>query len=126
MPSESAEQIARHLTIPVYGIGAGLNVDGQLLIMHDLLGFYQPFRPKFAKCFIPEVILEFCTYLDSLKDVSATGIETRRDGLLILVQLTIEIYIRKVKNKTFPGKEYVYQLSDNALSKLQNSEYWMK
>ena len=126
MPSESAEQITKHLTIPVYGIGAGPNVDGQLLIMHDLLGFYQPFRPKFAKCFIPEVVLEYCTYLDSLKDVSATGIETRKDGLLVLVQLTIEIYIRKVKNKTFPGKEYVYQLSENALTKLQKSEYWMK
>ncbi len=125
MPAESAEQIAKHLDIPVCGIGAGLNVDGQLLIMHDLLGFYQPFRPKFAKCFIPEVILEYATYLDSLKDVSATGIETRKDGLLVLVQLTIEIYIRKVKNKTFPSKEYVYQLSENALSKLQKSEYWI-
>ena len=126
MPSESAEQIARHLKIPVYGIGAGPNVDGQLLIMHDLLGFYQPFRPKFAKCFIPEVILEYTTYLDSLEDVSATGTETRRDGLLVLVQLTIEIYIRKVKNITFPGKEYVYQLSEVALSKLQKSEYWIE
>ena len=94
--------------------------------MHDLLGFYQPFRPKFAKCFIPEVILEYANYLDSLKDISATGIETRQDGLLILVQLTLEIYIRKVKNKTFPGKEYVYQLRENALSKLQKSEYWIR
>ncbi len=126
MPAESTEQIAKHLTVPVYGIGAGLNVDGQLLIMHDLLGFYQPFRPKFAKCFIPEIILEYANYLDSLKDVSATGIETRRDGLLVLVQLTIEVYIRKVKNKTFPGKDYVYQLSENALSKLQISEYWIE
>lgn len=126
MPAESAEQIAKHLTVPVYGIGAGPNVDGQLLIMHDLLGFYQPFRPKFAKCFIPEVILEYTTYLDSLNDVSAIGIETRQDGLLVLVQLTIEIYVRKVKNKTFPGKDYTYQLNENALYKLQKSEYWIK
>ena len=125
MPAESSEQISKHLTIPVYGIGAGPDVDGQLLIMHDILGFYQPFRPKFAECFIPEIILEYCTYLDSIKDVHSMGVETRRDGLLVLVQLTLEIYIRKVKNKTFPREEHVYQLSEKTLSKLHNSEYWI-
>ena len=38
MPRESAEMIATNLEIPVYGIGAGDRVDGQLVIMHDLIG----------------------------------------------------------------------------------------
>ena len=128
IPTESARQISKHLTVPVYGIGAGPYVDGQLLIMHDILGFYQPFRPKFAECFIPEIIYEYCTYLDSIKaikDIHEMGVETRRDGLLVLVQLTLEIYIRKVKNKTFPREEHFYQLSEKALSELRTSEYWI-
>ena len=59
MPSEPAGQIARALKIPVYGIGAGTEVDGQLIIMHDLMGFYASFRPWFAKCYVPEVAAQF-------------------------------------------------------------------
>jgi 3-methyl-2-oxobutanoate hydroxymethyltransferase len=55
MPGEPAGQIARQFDIPIFGIGAGPEVDGQLLIMHDLLGLYQPLRPWFAKCYIPDV-----------------------------------------------------------------------
>ena len=44
MPSEPAGQIAKQLDIPVLGIGAGNEVDGQLIIMHDMMGFYQSFR----------------------------------------------------------------------------------
>jgi 3-methyl-2-oxobutanoate hydroxymethyltransferase len=69
MPPEPAEQIARHLKIPVLGIGAGPLVDGQLVIMHDIMGFYQTFRPWFAKCYIPEVIAEFENYLSKIEDV---------------------------------------------------------
>jgi len=63
MPSEPAAQIAMQLEIPIYGIGAGSDVDGQLVIMHDLMGFYQSFRPWFAKCYIPEVVNRFNEYL---------------------------------------------------------------
>ena len=55
IPAEVGKQIAKRLDIPVLGIGAGDGVDGQLVIMHDLVGFYQNFRPWFAKCYIPEV-----------------------------------------------------------------------
>jgi len=53
MPEEPAAQVARQLHVPIYGIGAGGKVDGQLVIMHDLMGFYDSFRPMFAKCYIP-------------------------------------------------------------------------
>ncbi|GJG86936.1 3-methyl-2-oxobutanoate hydroxymethyltransferase [Gemmatimonadetes bacterium T265] len=50
MPPDAAAQVRAALTIPVYGIGAGPYVDGQLLIAHDLLGsFVGDIRPRFVK-----------------------------------------------------------------------------
>ncbi|HEY0778948.1 MAG TPA: 3-methyl-2-oxobutanoate hydroxymethyltransferase [Gemmatirosa sp.] len=50
MPPEAAQRVRESLTIPVYGIGAGPHVDGQLLIAHDLLGnFVGDIRPRFVK-----------------------------------------------------------------------------
>ncbi len=50
MPSEPAGLIREELEIPVYGIGAGDQVDGQLVIMHDLIGFYhQSDNPQIRK-----------------------------------------------------------------------------
>lgn len=46
---EVAEFITQDLTIPVYGIGAGLHCDGQLLIVSDVLGIWEIFKPKFVK-----------------------------------------------------------------------------
>ncbi|MFC1953566.1 3-methyl-2-oxobutanoate hydroxymethyltransferase [Chloroflexota bacterium] len=46
---EVAELITKELTIPVYGIGAGPNCDGQLLIVSDVLGLWEAFKPKFVK-----------------------------------------------------------------------------
>ena len=49
MPRESAAMIASKLEIPVYGIGAGDKVDGQLVIFHDLMGLFWEFKSKFVK-----------------------------------------------------------------------------
>lgn len=50
MPAESAAYVREHLDIPVYGIGAGPHLDGQLLISHDLLGsFVGDIKPRFVK-----------------------------------------------------------------------------
>lgn len=46
-----AEEIASCLTIPVIGIGAGQNVDGQVLVVHDMLGLNQDFLPKFVRSY---------------------------------------------------------------------------
>jgi 3-methyl-2-oxobutanoate hydroxymethyltransferase len=51
MPAELAEEITRTLSIPTIGIGAGSGCDGQVLVMHDLLGLFDEFRPKFVKRF---------------------------------------------------------------------------
>ncbi|MES3038823.1 MAG: 3-methyl-2-oxobutanoate hydroxymethyltransferase [Bdellovibrionota bacterium] len=49
VPSALAEKIAKALTIPVIGIGAGANVDGQVLVLQDLMGFQTDFSPKFVR-----------------------------------------------------------------------------
>ena len=49
MPTEPAGMIAEKLDIPVYGIGAGNRVDGQLVILHDLVGLFWEFKSKFVK-----------------------------------------------------------------------------
>lgn len=49
VPASLAEQVAKELTIPVIGIGAGGGVDGQVLVMHDMLGVTQEFSPRFLR-----------------------------------------------------------------------------
>jgi len=124
MPSEPAGQIAGQLNIPVYGIGAGDQVDGQLVIMHDLMGFYQAFRPWFAKCYIPEVVHDFSKYIGSIADLKKAGREERKDGLLTLAEMAIQHYIEDVRNKIFPSKDYIYPIKEDELNKLKISKYW--
>ena len=49
IPAELAARVARELTIPIIGIGAGGGVDGQVLVMHDMLGINQGFSPRFLR-----------------------------------------------------------------------------
>lgn len=49
VPAQLAELISRQLDIPTIGIGAGVGCDGQVLVIHDLLGLFDRFTPKFAK-----------------------------------------------------------------------------
>lgn len=49
IPASLAEQVAKELSIPVIGIGAGGNVDGQVLVIQDMLGMNQGFSPKFLR-----------------------------------------------------------------------------
>jgi len=49
MPMDLAEEITERLTIPTIGIGAGLHCDGQVLVIHDMLGLFDDFTPKFVK-----------------------------------------------------------------------------
>lgn len=124
MPSEPAGQIAKQLDIPVYGIGAGQMVDGQLIIIHDLMGFYPSFRPLFAKCYVPSVIEEFAKYITSVEDIRKVGVEERKDGLLVLVSMAIKRYIDEVRSGVFPGEEYSYPLKDSELTALKVSGMW--
>jgi len=74
VPSELAAEISQAVKIPVIGIGAGSATDGQVLVMHDMLGLSLTGRaPKFVKNFMegqPSVQAAFAAYVRAVKDVS--------------------------------------------------------
>ena len=74
VPSELAAEITQAVKIPVIGIGAGSATDGQVLVMHDLLGLSLTGRtPKFVKNFMqgqPDVQAAFAAYVRAVKDIS--------------------------------------------------------
>lgn len=49
IPAKLAEKVSKELTIPTIGIGAGSGVDGQVLVLHDMLGITQDFSPRFLR-----------------------------------------------------------------------------
>lgn len=124
MPSEAAHQVSLHLKIPVLGIGAGNKMDGQLIIMHDLLGFYSSFRPWFAKCYVPEIIKDFAESIN-VPNIKKYGIDTRDDGLNKIVYLAIKKYVDEVHNHIFPSDEYIYPIKPEELESIKKSTYWL-
>ena len=81
VPNQLAREVAESLTIPVIGIGAGNGVDGQVLVMHDMLGMSQEFSPRFLR-----------RYLD---------LHTQMTG-------AFEQYITDVKSLDFPNDDEQY------------------
>ena len=83
VPSELAKNISESLNIPVIGIGAGVDVDGQIMVNYDLLGITQMEKPpKFVKNYLLE----------------ASSIEE-----------AIKNYVSEVKEKKFPGIEHSFK-----------------
>tara|TARA_Y100000816_G_scaffold270695_1_gene234651 strand:+ start:522 stop:1472 length:951 start_codon:yes stop_codon:yes gene_type:complete len=97
MPSEPAALIAEKLDIPVYGIGAGDRVDGQLVILHDLVGLFWEFKSKFVK--------RYC-----------------EAGQLI--QKALENYSSDVRDGSFPSEENFYAIKEEELEKLLGDSSW--
>lgn len=124
MPAAPAQKIAQLLDIPILGIGAGADVDGQLIIMHDMMGFYQSFRPWFAKCYVPEVIHDFAAGLKEVDDMKQYGREHRKDGLFAIAEMAIAKYVKEVKSRQFPSTEYIYPIKDEQLAEIKQSKYW--
>ena len=84
VPEETAAFIHRILPIPVYGIGAGADCDGQVILAADALGVYKNFTPKFAK--------KYC----SLGEIATQGMKD---------------YIAEVKAGVFPAPEHKYRFT---------------
>ncbi len=71
IPEDLAEKITSTLTIPTVGIGAGLNCDGQVLVIYDLLGIDETFNPSFLKkyCNLDKIITDAVTsYISDVKN----------------------------------------------------------
>ena len=72
IPAALAEEVAKSVRIPIIGIGAGNGVDGQVLVMQDMLGMSNEFHPKFLRKYanLQEVINEAVThYIADVKSV---------------------------------------------------------
>ena len=109
IPPQSAEQLTKKSKSIIFGIGAGKFTHGQLLILHDLLGLYPNFRPKFAKNYVPQVAAKFVSSIAIEKDLLAFGRATRKDGLHELARLAVEAYVNEVSSGLFPDETYSYK-----------------
>jgi 3-methyl-2-oxobutanoate hydroxymethyltransferase len=97
MPMESAALIAEQLEIPVYGIGAGNRTNGQLVILHDLIGMFFEFKSKFVK--------RYCE-------------------VGVIIQNALENYASEVREGIFPNEEHFYSLNEGELEKMLANPRW--
>jgi len=70
VPAMLAKEVAESISIPVIGIGAGNGVDGQVLVMHDMLGITHEFNPRFLRRYLDlytEMSSAFNTYIGDVK-----------------------------------------------------------
>lgn len=70
IPAKLAKKVADQLSIPIIGIGAGGDVDGQVLVMHDMLGMTHEFNPRFLRRYLDlytEMTTAFNQYIDDVK-----------------------------------------------------------
>jgi 3-methyl-2-oxobutanoate hydroxymethyltransferase len=81
MPLELAQEITEGISIPTIGIGAGVHCDGQVLVIYDLLGMNEEFRPKFVK---------------------------RYDNLAVRIRTAVEQYITEVRTGQFPDEDHSF------------------
>ena len=106
------ELVGQELTLAgksiYFGIGAGSKVHGQLLILHDILGIYPNFRPKFAKNYLVEILTTFHESLPDKNKLHEYGRQTRQDGIFEITKLAVSLFINEVENLTFPKKENTY------------------
>ena len=89
---EVAKIISKSISVPTIGIGSGKNCDGQVLVIHDMLGMYDKLKPKFVK-----------RYLSLSKEITKA----------------VESYRKDVESGRFPGKENWFSMDKSELDKLR-------
>jgi 3-methyl-2-oxobutanoate hydroxymethyltransferase len=81
IPATLAKEVSESLIIPTIGIGAGMHCDGQVLVMHDMLGINTEFKPRFLR-----------QYLNMHSQITGA----------------VQHYIKDVKDKNFPNEQEQY------------------
>jgi 3-methyl-2-oxobutanoate hydroxymethyltransferase len=92
VPAPLGKIVAETVRIPVIGIGAGPEVDGQVLVTYDLIGLFDRFVPKFVKQYV---------------DIRSIILEA------------LGQYKTEVANRTFPGPEHSFSMSEDTLKALK-------
>ena len=116
IPEEVAKIITDELDIPVYGIGAGRYVDGQLLLDVDLLSLSTVFNPTFVKCFVSQA-MEVMRRENHLKYM-AEG-KKMPFNFANLTFYAFKEYVREVKEEIFPAPEHCYHMKSGEYEKLE-------
>ena len=81
IPADLAAKVSKELDIPIIGIGAGKGVDGQVLVLHDMLGMTHEFNPRFLR-----------RYLNLYEDINKA----------------VKNYVEDVKSQKFPNEKEEY------------------
>ena len=81
MPVQLAREITQRVSIPTIGIGAGMHCDGQILVVHDMLGLFDDFTPKFVKRYA------------NLKETIGGAVRS---------------YMEEVRTEAFPAEEHTF------------------
>jgi 3-methyl-2-oxobutanoate hydroxymethyltransferase len=81
IPALLAKEVTESLHIPTIGIGAGGNCDGQVLVMHDMLGINTEFKPRFLRQYL---------------------------NLSVQINMAVKQYITDIKSKDFPSEKEQY------------------
>jgi len=95
IPSPIAKMVTEAISIPTIGIGAGIDCDGQVLVIHDLIGLFERFTPKFVKQYakISDVILS-----------------------------AVSQYKSDVENMKFPEEKHSFSMNEKELEKLKSKK----
>lgn len=93
VPAPLGKLVAEAVSVPVIGIGAGVDVDGQVLVTHDMVGLFDKFIPKFVKQYtkIRPIILE-----------------------------ALNAYKKEVQEASFPAPEHSFKMPEETLAKLKS------
>jgi 3-methyl-2-oxobutanoate hydroxymethyltransferase len=94
IPRQLAAIITQRLRIPTIGIGGGLDCDGQVLVLHDMVGLFRRFTPKFVKVYA---------------DVYATQIDA------------VKRYVEDVQTSKFPAEEHTFTMKEEVASELRTA-----
>ncbi len=92
VPAPIAKRVTERLNVPTIGIGAGVHCDGQVLVVHDMLGLFDRFTPKFAKCYV---------------------------NLSELMLKAFDSYREEVSKGTFPTDQHSFHMDEKELSKVK-------
>jgi 3-methyl-2-oxobutanoate hydroxymethyltransferase len=91
VPKQLAEEVSKHVSVPIIGIGVGVDVDGQVLVYHDILGYGVERVPKFVKQYY---------------------------NLNPFIIESIQAYVKEVKSEQFPEDKHSFTMKERELSGL--------
>ena len=94
IPRQLAAIISEKLSILTIGIGGGLDCDGQVLVLHDMVGLFRRFTPKFVKVYA---------------DVYSVQVDA------------VKRYVGEVQGKAFPAEEHTFTMKDDAVAELRKA-----